>query len=572
MQANPARRQPPQSAKPRFTATVPVCFSMSFLPRYTDRLEAETVCPSKLRLYLTSILPRTRQNEHYNKVFIVTNDEPRASLLLVFITSQADAATHKWPRCGCAKAEEMHTLGVSRETIREDSERCRSCGPLEDAISFARSRLSTTLIRAPGQQENAKMPDTYNPFAVAQRQLDDAAAVLRLDEAAHQMLRWPLRELRVTLPVRMDDGSTRVFRGFRVQHSDARGPTNGGLRFHPDETINTVRALAAWMTWKTALVGIPLGGSNGGVICNPKELSLAELERLSRAYVRQVGRMLGPDKDVPAPDVYTTPQVMAWMADEFSFMQGQNQFGVTTGKPLPLGGSAGRSDATARGGVYTVREAASVLGIGLVGSTAAIQGYGNAGSFAHQLAVELLGVRVVAVSDSRGGIYAEGGLDYADVMRHKRGSGSVIFFPGAQPLTNEQLLELDVDILFPSALECAITTANAGGVKAKIIAELANGPTSPDADAILHKNGAFVIPDLLCNAGGVTVSYFEMVQNAYGYYWPLEMVHDRLDRAMTAAFRAVHQAAQDQKVSNRMAAYLVAVARVAEAMHLRGWV
>ena len=416
------------------------------------------------------------------------------------------------------------------------------------------------------------MPDTPNPFAAAQRQLDEAAAILNLDEATHQMLRWPMRELHVSLPVRMDDGSTRVFRGFRVQYNDARGPTKGGLRFHPDETIDTVRALAAWMTWKTAVVDVPLGGAKGGVICNPKELTPSELERLSRAYIRQVGRFLGPDKDVPAPDVYTTPQIMAWMADEFSFMQGYNQPGVITGKPLSLGGSAGRDDATARGGTYTVREAASILGIDLVGATAAIQGYGNAGSFAHKLGIELLGVKVVAVSDSRGGIYSEHGLDYAEVLRHKQSSGSVVMFPDAQPLTNEQLLTLDVDVLFPSALENAITATNAADIKAKIVAELANGPTTPDADNILHEKGVYVIPDFLCNAGGVTVSYFEMVQNSYGYYWPLEMVHERLDNAMTASFRTVHRAAQDHRVHNRTAAYLVAVARVAETMQLRGWV
>ena len=416
------------------------------------------------------------------------------------------------------------------------------------------------------------MLDTSNPFAIAQRQLDEAAAILNLDDATHQMLRWPLRELHVTLPVRMDDGSTQVFRGFRVQYNDARGATKGGLRFHPDETIDTVRALAAWMTWKTAVVDIPLGGGKGGVVCNPKELSPTELERLSRAYIRQVGRVLGPEKDVPAPDVYTTPQVMAWMADEFSFMQGNNQFGVITGKPLSLGGSAGRGDATARGGILTARAAASALGLDLVGATAAIQGYGNAGSFAHQLGVEMLGIKVVAVSDSRGGIYAQSGLDYADLLRHKQSSGSVLGFPGALSLTNEELLELDVVVLFPSALENTITETNAEDIKAKIVAELANGPTTPNADAILHEKGVYVIPDFLCNAGGVTVSYFEMVQNAYGYYWPREMIHERLDKEMTAAFRAVHKAAQDHRVHNRMGAYLVAVARVADAMQMRGWV
>ena len=415
--------------------------------------------------------------------------------------------------------------------------------------------------------------EDLNPFRAAQRQLDEAAAILNLDDATHQMLRWPLRELHVTLPVRMDDGSTQVFRGFRVQYNDARGATKGGLRFHPDETIDTVRALAAWMTWKTAVVDIPLGGGKGGVVCNPKELSPTELERLSRAYIRQVGRVLGPEKDVPAPDVYTTPQVMAWMADEFSFMQGNNQFGVITGKPLSLGGSAGRGDATARGGMCCLREAARMRGVDLRGARCAIQGYGNVGSFAHQLAEELLGMTVVAVSEDVGGIYSRRGLRYNDVATHRRRAGNVTACPRTDTLSNAELLALDVDVLIPAAIENVITAAtNAGDIKAKIVAELANGPTTPNADAILHEKGVYVIPDFLCNAGGVVVSYFEMVQNAYGYYWPREMIHERLDKEMTAAFRAVHKAAQDHRVHNRMGAYLVAVARVADAMQMRGWV
>ena len=270
-----------------------------------------------------------------------------------------------------------------------------------------------------------------NPFEVAQQQLDEAAALLQLDPAVHEFLRWPLRELHVTLPVKMDDGITKIFHGFRVQYNDARGPTKGGIRFHPDETIDTVRALAAWMTWKTAVVDIPLGGGKGGIICNPKEMSPGELERLSRAYIRQVGRILGLEKDVPAPDVYTTPQIMAWMMDEFSFMQGYNEFGMITGKPLALGGSAGRGDATARGGVYCLREAGKALGVDLKGATTAIQGYGNAGTFGHKLGVELLGLKVVAVSDSKGGIYNDNGLDYDKVMAHKNRTGSVVGFPEA---------------------------------------------------------------------------------------------------------------------------------------------
>ena len=411
-----------------------------------------------------------------------------------------------------------------------------------------------------------------NPFAIAQAQLDEAAELLHLAPATHELLRWPLRELHVTLPVKMDDGTTRIFHGFRVQYNDARGPNKGGLRFHPDETIDTVRALAAWMTWKTAVVDIPLGGGKGGVVCNPKEMSSGELERLSRAYIRQVGRILGLEKDVPAPDVYTTPQIMAWMADEFSFMRGYNEFGMITGKPLALGGSAGREDATARGGMFCLREAGQVLGIDLKGATTAIQGYGNAGTFAHQLGVELLGLRVVAVSDTKGGIYSATGLDYEPVMAHKGKTGSVVGFPGADAITNEALLELDVTVLVPAALESVITGANAGRVKAKFIAELANGPTTPEADRILHQNGAYVMPDFLCNAGGVTVSYFEMVQNAYGYYWEEPLVHERLDKKMTSAFHAVHETARRHKVHNRLAAYMVAVNRVAEAVQLRGWV
>ncbi|MFQ5409188.1 MAG: Glu/Leu/Phe/Val dehydrogenase [Anaerolineales bacterium] len=414
--------------------------------------------------------------------------------------------------------------------------------------------------------------DAPNPFQIAQQQLKEAATILGLDAATHEMLRWPLRELHVTLPVRMDDGQTQVFHGFRVQYNDARGPTKGGIRFHPDETIDTVRALAAWMTWKAAVVDIPLGGGKGGVICNPKEMSPGEIERLSRAYIRQVGRMLGPEQDVPAPDVNTTPQVMAWMADEFAFLHGQNEFGVITGKPLELGGSAARTNATARGGMYCLREAARQLNIELRGARAAIQGYGNVGSFAHQLAQQLLGLKVVAVSEDVGGIYNADGLDYEFVAAHKARTGAVVGCPHTAPISNEALLVLDVDVLIPAAIENVITQHNALDVKAQIIAELANGPTTPEADHILNEKGAYIIPDFLCNAGGVTVSYFEMVQNSYQYYWPREMVHQRLERKMTSAFRDVHAGAQQHGVHNRLAAYLVAVTRVAEAMKIRGWV
>ncbi|HHE70680.1 MAG TPA: Glu/Leu/Phe/Val dehydrogenase [Chloroflexi bacterium] len=414
--------------------------------------------------------------------------------------------------------------------------------------------------------------EELNPFQIAQHQLDMAAEIMQLEPAVHELLRWPIRELHVTLPVRMDDGTTQIFHGFRVQYNDARGPTKGGLRFHPHETVDTVRALAAWMTWKTAVMDIPLGGGKGGIICNPKTMSPSELERLSRAYIRQVGRILGADMDIPAPDVYTTPQIMAWMMDEFAFMQGRNVPGVITGKPLPLGGSAGRGDATARGGMYCIREAAKLLGIQTEGATMAIQGFGNAGQYAATLGPELLGVRVVAVSDSQGGVYNPQGLDPEALIAHKRETGSVVDFADADNITNAELLELDVDVLVPAALENQITRANASRIKAKMSAELANGPTTPEADEILHENGVYIIPDFLCNAGGVTVSYFEQVQNAYGFYWKEAQVHELLDEKMTVAFHSVAEAAKEYQTNNRMAAYVVAVGRVAEACKLRGWV
>jgi glutamate dehydrogenase (NAD(P)+) len=416
------------------------------------------------------------------------------------------------------------------------------------------------------------MPEELNPFAIAQKQLDMAAEIMQLDPALHELLRWPIRELHVTLPVRMDDGSSRIFHGFRVQYNDARGPTKGGLRFHPHETIDTVRALAAWMTWKTSVMDIPLGGGKGGVVCNPKAMSPGELERLSRAYIRQVGRILGEDMDVPAPDVYTTPQIMAWMMDEYSFLRGHNVPGVITGKPLPLGGSAGRGDATARGGMFCIREAAELLGFDTEGASIAIQGFGNAGQYAATLGEALLGLKIVAVSDSRGGVYNPKGMDPQALIDHKVETGSVVDFPEGEGITNAELLELDVDILAPAALENQITADNAGNVKAKISAELANGPTTLDADEILYDNGVYVIPDFLCNAGGVTVSYFEQVQNAYGYYWKEARVHELLDEKMSTSFHDVAQTAKDYDVNNRIAAYIVAVGRVAEACKLRGWV
>ena len=411
-----------------------------------------------------------------------------------------------------------------------------------------------------------------NPFSIAQRQLDQCARILNLDPGIHEVLRVPVRELHVSLPVHMDDGTIKVFQAFRVQYNDAKGPTSGGIRFHPEESIDNVRAHAAWMTWKCALLDLPLGGGKGGVICNPKEMSRGELERLSRTYVDRIWQIIGPEKDVPAPDVYTNPQIMAWMADEYSKLCGKNQFGVITGKPTSLGGSEGRSDATAQGGLYTVREAARECGIDLSQATVAIQGYGNAGYHAARLATSLLGCKVLAVSDSKGGIYGEDGLNPEAIGIHKAKTSSVINFPGTKSISNEEILELDVDILIPAAMENVITDGNAPRIRARIIAELASGPTATEADDILHKNGIHVIPDFLCNAGSVTVSYFEMVQNAYMYYWELEDVHKRLDKKMTTAYHSVLNTSRKYNINMRQAAYVVAVERVVEAMKLRGWV
>lgn len=411
-----------------------------------------------------------------------------------------------------------------------------------------------------------------NLFAMAQKQCDECCRLLNLEPHVQAVLRVPMREIHVALPIKMDDGTIRVFQGFRVQYNDARGPAKGGIRFHPDETIDTVRALAAWMTWKCSLMDLPLGGGKGGIICNPKEMSQGELERLSRAYVDRIWQLIGPEQDVPAPDVYTNPQIMAWMTDEYMKIVGKHHFGVFTGKPLAFGGSAGRGDATARGGMYAIREAAKLLGIDMTKTRVAIQGYGNAGYYAGTLVTSLLGAKIIAISDSKGGIFAPGGLDPEAVAVHKRKTGSVINFPGTTPISNEALLELDCEILLPSALENVISEQNAPRIKAKIVGELANGPTTPEADTILHQRGVHVIPDFLCNAGGVTVSYFEMVQNFNLNYWDAEYVHQCLDKKMTAAYHSVVETSRKYNIHMRQAAYVVAVSRVVEVMKLRGWV
>ncbi|MCD6330868.1 MAG: Glu/Leu/Phe/Val dehydrogenase [Thermoplasmata archaeon] len=444
--------------------------------------------------------------------------------------------------------------------------------------------------------------EELNPFKIAQKQLDEAAEIMGLDEASRQMLREPMRTLIVRIPVKMDNGETKVFTGFRVQYNDARGPTKGGIRWHPEETLDTVKALAAWMTWKTAVVDLPYGGAKGGIVCNPKEMSDAEKERLARGYIKAIGRFIGPEKDIPAPDVYTNPQIMAWMMDEFSKIVGYNAPGVITGKPLSIGGSKGRTDATARGGMYVLREAAKHIGLALEENpenmhksyeelekledeipqgnaiTVAIQGYGNAGKFAHLLLTRLFkNVKVVAVSDSKGGIYSEEGLPYKKTKEVKITTGSVINYEGAKKISNEELLALDVDVLVPAALENVIRHDNAERIKAKIVLELANGPTTPEADEILHKKGILVLPDFLTNAGGVTVSYFEWVQNITGYYWDFEEVYQKLDKKMSKAFWDVINKQKEYKekgkdIHTRTAAYIVSIERVLEAMKDRGWI
>ncbi len=405
-----------------------------------------------------------------------------------------------------------------------------------------------------------------------QQQVAEAAKILNLDQATTALLMWPQREHKFTIPVQMDNGSVKIFHGYRIQYNYARGPAKGGIRFHPDETDDSIRALAGWMTWKTSVLDLPLGGAKGGVVCNPREMSERELENLSRAYVRAVVQYIGVDKDVPATDVYTNPQTMAWMMDEYETLMHVHQPGVFTDKPQQIGGTEGRRDATARGGVMAVREACKALGVDPTG-TFAIQGFGNAGQRTALMHSELLGGgKLVAACDSRGGIYNPDGLNCKELVTHKLKTGSVVGFPGAKNIPRDSVLELDVEILYPAALENSINEANAQRIKAKIICELANGPTTPEADIILHKRGIHVIPDILANAGGVTVSYFEIVQDKNLFFWDEATVHTRLDEKMRKAYQTVQEAIREKKVHPRLAAMVVAVARVAEACKLRGWV
>jgi glutamate dehydrogenase (NAD(P)+) len=409
-----------------------------------------------------------------------------------------------------------------------------------------------------------------NPFEVALKQLDEAAELINLDKGLQQVLASPKRVLTVSLPIKLDNGELRVFTGFRSQHSDARGPYKGGIRYHPQVTIEEVKALSMWMTWKCAVADIPYGGGKGGIICNPKEMSEDELERLTRRYAYAIADIIGPHTDIPAPDVYTGGKEMAWIMDTYSALKGNYvQPELITGKPIAIGGSLGRNEATGRGLAFTVREAAKKLKVDVRNSTMAVEGFGNAGQFAAQF-VEEQGAKLIAASDSRGGIYNKNGINVADLRKHKEKTGSVVEFPGSNSISNEELLETECTILIPAALENQITAKNAARVKAKIVAEAANGPTTPEADEVLYNNKILVIPDILANGGGVTVSYFEWLQNLRRDYWTEDEVNDRLDRNITKAFLDVHHTSEKYGVNMRKASTALAVNRVVEVIKIRG--
>ncbi len=410
---------------------------------------------------------------------------------------------------------------------------------------------------------------SINPYDNALKQLDDAAKLLSLEKGMHDFLRTPKRILTVSVPVKMDNGSVRVFVGHRVQHNDARGPFKGGIRYHPSVTLDEVKALATWMTWKCAVVDIPYGGGKGGIACDPHAMSEGELERMTRRYAYAISDIIGPYVDIPAPDVYTGGREMAWIMDTYSAMKGQLSPGLITGKPLSVGGSEGRAEATGKGTAFCIREGAKKVGVNVNGATAVIQGFGNAGTYAAKFLSEM-GATVVAVSDSKGGILKKNGLDVEQLIGYKAKQGKVQGFDGTQNITNEQLLELECDILVPAAYENQITSKNAGNVKAKLIAEAANGPTTPEADDILHSKNKLVIPDILANAGGVTVSYFEWLQNLSRDYWSHEVVIERLEKKMVKAFNDVYEKAREYKVDMRKGSMVLAVGRVVEATKTRG--
>ena len=416
----------------------------------------------------------------------------------------------------------------------------------------------------------ANQSPAVNPFETAQRQVDIVADLLHLNGGVREVLKMPKRELTVNFPVRMDDGSFRVYTGYRVQYNMARGPTKGGIRYHPQVTLDEVRALAAWMTWKCAVVNIPYGGAKGGVICDPKHMSIGELERLTRRYASEIAPIIGPEVDIPAPDVYTDAQTMAWIMDTYSMQKGYSVPGVVTGKPISIGGSEGRGEATGRGCSYVVREAAKELGLKLKGASVAIQGFGNAGSVASKILADEQGAKIIAVSDTKGGITNPDGLNPHALDEHKRKTGSVVGFPGSKPIANEEILTMKCDVLIPAALENQLSAKNADKVQAKIVAEAANGPTLPEADTILFQKGVTVLPDILANAGGVTVSYFEWAQDLQGFFWTLDEVNQRLERVMVGSYADMRKQAKAHSVHNRTGAYLLAIQRVVDAIRIRG--
>ncbi|HET7433214.1 MAG TPA: Glu/Leu/Phe/Val dehydrogenase [Thermoanaerobaculia bacterium] len=411
--------------------------------------------------------------------------------------------------------------------------------------------------------------EVLNPFEIAVRQFEIAAEHLNLDRGLRKVLANPKRALVVSIPVRMDDGRIEVFEGYRVQHNVARGPAKGGVRYHPAVTLDEVKALASWMTWKCAVVNIPFGGGKGGVICDPSRMSAGEIERMSRRYFSEIIQIVGPEKDIPAPDVNTNPQVMAWFMDTYSMTQGYTALGVVTGKPLAIGGSQGRNEATARGVLFTVTEAMKRLGMTMQRSAVVIQGFGNVGGNSAKLFHEA-GCNVIAVSDVYGAIYNANGIDIPKLFEYVARERRVTGFPGAEAIDANALLELPCDVLIPAALENQITLRNVERIQAKIVAEAANGPTTPDADVILRDRGIFSIPDILCNAGGVTVSYFEWVQGLYSFFWDETMVNSQLEKIMVRAFNDVYDTAQRYNVDMRTGAQILAVGRVAEASTTRG--
>ena len=429
-------------------------------------------------------------------------------------------------------------------------------------------------------EKNTKKPSAENPFENSMKQLEAAQKVAKIEPQIYQILTNPQRILEVNIPVKMDNGKFTLFKGYRVQYSDARGPCKGGIRYHPNVSMDEVKALSSWMTWKCATADLPYGGAKGGVICNPKQMSKGELERLSRGYMRQIARFIGPDVDIPAPDVYTTGEIMMWMVDEYSKIVGHYEPAVITGKPIEHGGSEGRTEATGFGGAYIVREVAKHLNLNPKGSTVAIQGFGNVGSYAAIKLTEM-GFKVVALSDSQGGVYAKDGIDAAKILPCKEEAGGTVLScvhlgllankMHYEKITNEQLLELPVDILIPAALENVITEENAGKIHAKAIIELANGPTTPEADKILFKKGVFLVPDILANSGGVTGSYFEWVQNKKNQHWAKEEVLQKIDSILTKAFHDILKTSLEHKIDMRTAALVLAMRRVADAVKKRGY-